>query len=127
MEEEGQQDEQEMEEEKVDSEDELINAEEEKHKDQPQHNNSYSSGNYFKLKDCTIMIVDYRKDTYFPENGPYRCQICKTIVQTNIQFYGHVTAMHSGKADKMTENSGRATEYVNDEYPWVNPYFNLSS
>jgi hypothetical protein len=75
----------------------------------PRHNNIYSSGDYFQLEEAVVMRVDFKNDrkergVYFPENGPYRCEICETIVKTNVQFYQHVKRMHSGMADETALN-----------------------
>ena len=63
------------------------------------HNGEFSSGDYYETDDAIIMKVDYSKDKYFPEMGPYRCEICHLIFDTNRKFYSHVMSCHFEEAD----------------------------
>ena len=47
--------------------------------------------------------MDYKRQTsnvYFPEVGPYRCEICFSILQTNRLFFDHIIGKHRADADE---------------------------
>ena len=69
------------------------------------HNGVYASRNYIEMEDKIIMKMNYTKeskDIYFPENGPYRCEICHFVVPTNKSFFEHVLKKHFAEADEAT-------------------------
>ena len=57
-----------------------------------------------ELEDAIIMTVPYKgkdlKDVYFPLNGPYSCEICAKIVETNLDFFNHLKGRHLEEADE---------------------------
>jgi len=70
----------------------------------PLHNGHYTSGKWYDVPEAYIILTDYKEksvtDIYFPENGPYWCEICHNVVETNKDFVDHVRINHLDVADE---------------------------
>ena len=67
------------------------------------HNGIYPSRDCFEIGRDIVMKMDYKRQTsnvYFPEVGPYRCEICFSILQTNRLFFDHIIGKHRADADE---------------------------
>jgi len=65
----------------------------------PVHGGVFTSDEWFETEDAIILKVDYTKSRYFPEKGPYRCEICLEILETNKEFFQHVRQNHLQEAN----------------------------
>ena len=70
----------------------------------PLHNGYYTSGKWYDTPQGFIILTDYKEncsaDIYFPECGPYWCEICHDVVTTNKEFVAHVRTNHLDVADE---------------------------
>jgi hypothetical protein len=60
----------------------------------PIHAGVFTSDEYFETDSAVVLKVDYSKHRYFPEKGPYRCEICLEMFETNKLFFHHVRQEH---------------------------------
>jgi hypothetical protein len=70
----------------------------------PLHNGYYTSGMWYDTPEGLVILTDYKEkcseDIYFPKSGPYWCEICHDVVETNKEFVAHVRNNHLDVADQ---------------------------